>query len=58
MNSRLKVLAKRFKMSEITTSTSLTFRDLIADVTYCVDVTPFLHATSGGQSLTASFSLL
>ena len=28
-----------------------------ADVTYCADGTLFLHATSGGLSLTAAFSL-
>ena len=34
-------------LSEITVTT-LTFRDRTADVTYCADVTLFLHATSGG----------
>ena len=31
------------------------FRDRTADVTYCADVTLFLHARSGGLSLTAEF---
>ena len=35
----------------------LTFRDGTVDVTYCADVTLFLHATSGGLSLNAGFSL-
>ena len=30
------------------------FRDITADVTYCADVMLFLHATSGGLSLTAA----
>ena len=34
-------------LSEITVTT-LTFRDRTADVTYCADVTLFLHATSSG----------
>ena len=33
------------------------FLDGTADVTYCADVTLFLHATSGGLSLTAALSL-
>ena len=33
------------------------FRDRTTDVTYCADVTFFLHGTSGGLSLTAVFSL-
>ena len=36
----------------------LRFRDGTADVTYCADVTLFLHATSGGLSLTVAFSFL
>ena len=34
---------------------ALTFCDRTDDVTYCADVTLFLHATSGGLSLTAAF---
>ena len=49
MNYRLKKSCpKGFNvvyLSEITTTT-LTFRDRNADVTYCADVTLFLHATS------------
>ena len=41
-------------LSEITART-LTFRDGTADITYCADVTLFLHATSGGIPLTATF---
>ena len=41
-------------LSEIT-ATTLTFHDRTADVTYCADVTLFLHVTSGGLSLTAAF---
>ena len=41
-------------MSEITAK-ALTFCDRTDDVTYCADVTLFLHATSGGLSLTAAF---
>ena len=36
---------------------TLTFRDGTADVSYCADATLFLHATSGGLSLTAAFFL-
>ena len=57
MNSRLKVLFKGLNvvyLSEIT-ATTLTFRDRTADVTYCVDVMLFVHATSGGLSLAAAF---
>ena len=43
-------------LSEITART-LTFFDGTADVTYCADVTLFLHATSSGLSLSAAFSL-
>ena len=43
-------------LSEITART-LTFLDGTADVTYCADVTLFLHATSDGLLLTAAFSL-
>ena len=39
-------------VSEIT-ATTLTYRDRTTDVIYCADVTLFLHATSGGLSLTA-----
>ena len=35
----------------------LTLRDKTDDVTYCADVTCFLHATSGGLSLTVAFFL-
>ena len=31
--------------------------DQTADITYCADVMPFLHATSGGLSLTAAYFL-
>ena len=34
---------------------TLTFRDRTANVTHCAEVTLFLHATSGGLSLTAAF---
>ena len=56
MNSWIKVLPKSFNvvyLSEIT-ATTLTSRDRTADVTYCADVMPFLHATLGG--LTAPIS--
>ena len=63
VNSGLKVLPKGLKcsiLSEITVRT-LTFHGGTGDVTYCADVTFFcfffLHATSGGLSLTAAFSL-
>ena len=53
-----KSLAKKIEnvvyWSEITART-LTICDRTADVTNCADVTPFLHATSGGLSLTAAF---
>ena len=58
MNYRLKVLPKRFVnvvyLSE-STAKKLMFRDRTTDVTYCADVTLFLHATSDGLSLTAAF---
>ena len=57
MNSWLKVCPKGLNvvyLCEIT-ATTLTFRDRTADITYCADVTLFLHATSGGLSLTAAF---
>ena len=59
MNTRLKVLPKSLRCSILSkiTPRMLTFRDRTADVTYCADVTLFLHATSGGLSLTAAFSL-
>ena len=44
-------------MSEITPKT-LKFHDRTADVTYCADITFFLHATSGGLSLTVAFFFL
>ena len=46
-------------MSEITTTTAMTsaFCDRTADNTYCADVTLFLHATSGGLSMTVAFFL-
>ena len=59
MNSGSKVLPKGLRcsiMSKIT-ARMLTFRDRTADVTYCADVTLFLHTTSGGLSQTAAFSL-
>ena len=40
--------------SEITVRT-LTFRDRTAEISYCADVTLFLHTTSGGLPLTAAF---
>ena len=43
-------------LSEIMAMT-LTFHDRTADITYCADATLFLHATSGGLSLTAGFFL-
>ena len=33
------------------------FRDRTAGVIYCADVTVFLHATSGGLSMSAAFPL-
>ena len=59
MNSGLKVLSKGLKCSILSkiTARMLTFRDRTADVTYSTDVTPFLHASSGGLLLTAAFSL-
>ena len=35
----------------------LTFRDRTADVTYCANITLFLHAKSRGLSLSVVFSL-
>ena len=35
----------------------LKFRAWTTDITYCTDLLPFLHAMSGGSSLTAAFSL-
>ena len=55
MNSGLKGL--RCSILSKITAMMLMFRDRIADVTYCADVMLFLHATSGGLSLTAAFSL-
>ena len=53
-----KILAQKVKnvvyLSEITAK-ALTFCDRTDDVTYCADVTLFLHATSGALSLTAAF---
>ena len=43
--------------SEITV-TALTVSDRASDVTYCADKTLFLHATSGGLSLTTVFFCL
>ena len=59
MNSGLKGLQKGLRCSTLSKITAgmLTFRDRTKDVTYCADVTLFLHATSGGLSLTAAFSL-
>ena len=45
-----------FPLLKITTRT-LTFRDQTAEVTNCADVPLFLHATSSGLSLTATFFL-
>ena len=33
------------------------FSDRTADITYCIDITLFLHVMSGGLSLTAAFFL-
>ena len=41
-----KSLAQKVYLSEITAK-ALTFCDRTDDVTYCADVTLFLHATSG-----------
>ena len=49
MNSRLK--SSIVYLSEIAATTLMS----TADDTYCADVTFFLHATSGGLSLTATF---
>ena len=38
-------------LSEITAK-ALTFCDRTDDITYCADLTLFLHATSGGLSIT------
>ena len=57
MNSLLKVWPKGLNvvyLSEIMVTT-LTFQDRTADVTYCADLTLFLHTMSGGLSLTAAF---
>ena len=58
MNFGLKVLQKDFRCSILSkiTARMLTFHDRTADITYCTDVTLFLHATSGGLALTAAFS--
>ena len=52
MNSQPKVLPY---LSDI--MAMLTFRERAANVTYCADVTVFLHVTSGGLSLTVAFFL-
>ena len=58
MNSGLKVLPKDLMCSILSNITAmLSFCDRDADVTYCADVTLFLHATSGGLPQTAAFSL-
>ena len=59
MNSGFKVLPKGLRCSILSkiTARMLTFRDRTTDVTYCADVTLFLHATSGGLSQTAAFYL-
>ena len=59
MNSGLKVLPNDLRCSILSKikARMLTFRDRTADVTYCADVTLFLHATSDGLSQTAAFSL-
>ena len=59
MNSGLKGLPKGLRCSILSkiTARMLTFRDRTEDVTYCADVTPFLHATSGGLSQTAALFL-
>ena len=59
MNAGLKVLPKGLRcniLSKITVR-RLTFRDQTTDITYCADLTLFLHARSGGLSLTVAFSL-
>ena len=58
MNSGLKVLPKGLRCSILSkiTERMLTFREPTTDVTYCADVTLFLHATSGGLSQTAAIS--
>ena len=47
MNSGLKVLPKGLRCSILSkiTAKMLTFRDRTTDVTYCADVTLFLHTT-------------
>ena len=59
MTSGLKVLPKDLRCSILSkiTARMLTFRDRPADVIYCADLMLFLHATSGGLSLTGAFSL-
>ena len=56
MNSGLKVLPKGLRCSVLSkiTARMLLFPDQTAD---CADVALFLHATSGGLSLTVAFSL-
>ena len=56
MNSELKKGLRYTILSKITTM-MLAFRDRTADIAYCADLTLFLHATSGGLSQTAAFSL-
>ena len=59
MNDGLKVLPNglRCRILYKITARMLLFRDRTADVTYCADVTLFLHVTSGGLSLSLAFSL-
>ena len=57
INFGLKVLSKGLNVAYLSEITTLTFRDGTADVTYCADVTLFLHVMSGGLSPTAAFSL-
>ena len=59
MNSGLEVLPKGLRCSILSKITAgmLKFRDRTTDVTYCANVTLFLHATSGGLSLIAAFPL-
>ena len=50
MNSGLKVLPKGLSSSILSNITArmLTFHDRTADVTYCAEVTLFLHTMSDG----------
>ena len=58
MNSGLKVMPKGLSSSILSkiTARMLTFRDRTADITYCADVTLFLHVTSDCGILSAPIS--